>query len=533
MITRRKFLELARFVGATAFLPSINQSCATPETNFKGAIVGGNAALGHRLRSGDFPSPAETIQTDVVIVGGGVSGLSAARYLKKYTDDFVLLELESTTGGNAVGGMNEVSAFPWGAHYLPLPGNTDPELINFLSESGVITGVRNGLPVYNEYYLCHDPKERLFIHHFWQEGLIPHEGVPKKDREQLQRFLEHMNRFREMRGVDGKTAFAIPVEFSSQDTELLDLDRITASAFLEQYDYTSEYLRWYVQYCCADDFGSSLDDTSAWAMIHYFASRKGRPANATSDAVLTWPEGNFWLINQLTSGVSNHILTGHLAYRVGIEGKHVEILCFDSNANKTKKFICDKVILATPQFINQRLLTTERILDYSKFVYAPWMVANITTNHSLTEKRGETVCWDNVIYGSEALGYVNASHQHVGQSGSRRVLTYYRPLLGTDVAAIRRQAHQRTFDDWKDIVLNDITKPHPKILSSIEEMNVWIWGHAMIRPEKDFVWSENRRNASRNIEGRIYFAHSDLSGLSIFEEAFYRGHSAAKSMLES
>lgn len=33
-----------------------------------------------------------------------------------------------------------------------------------------------------------------------------------------------------------------------------------------------------------------LKETSAWAGIHYFASRNGRGANTESQDVITWPE---------------------------------------------------------------------------------------------------------------------------------------------------------------------------------------------------------------------------------------------------
>jgi predicted NAD/FAD-dependent oxidoreductase len=125
-----------------------------------------------------------------VIVGGGVSGLSAARWLKNEgVDNFVILDLEKTMGGNAVNGKNDVSSFPWGAHYIPTPNNNLTEYLSFLEESKVITGYDEaGLPVYNDYYLCSDPQERLYINGEWQDGLIPHAGVPDKDKQQIKVF---------------------------------------------------------------------------------------------------------------------------------------------------------------------------------------------------------------------------------------------------------------------------------------------------------------------------------------------------------
>ncbi|HEY0655861.1 MAG TPA: FAD-dependent oxidoreductase [Chryseosolibacter sp.] len=532
MSSRREFLKISQAIGLSIATAPFISSCHEEKT-INGKIVGGNAALGHRLRTMDFPAPSETIRKEVVIVGGGIAGLSAARYLSKKNIDFALLELETNSGGNSASGKNATSAFPWGAHYLPLPSNADEELISFLQEENVITGVSHGLPTYNEYYLCHDPKERLFINNFWQEGIVPHEGVPKKDREEIQKFLEMMNTFKNKTGTDGKPAFAIPVDTSSTDLAFTSLDKMSAKAFLSANGFSSEYLLWYVSYCCADDFGTSLETTSAWAMIHYFASRRGKASNAGFDTVLTWPEGNAWLAKQLIKGFSDRIICNTLCYNISMKDQGVQCRIFDAQSGTSKIIEAKKVILCTPQFINKRLLTgVTRSIDYNSFQYAPWMVANITTNHSLTEKRGEPLCWDNVFYGSDSLGYVNATHQEVGIPSGKKVITYYKPLASTTPAIARQQAYTKDFAQWSTEIFADLTRAHKDIRDYVEEMNVWLWGHGMITPSPGFTWSDNRRNAATPLHDKIFFAHSDLSGLSIFEEAFYRGHQAAKAALQ-
>ena len=531
MISRRKFLnKTAGGLALSLAIPSIT-ACSGKQT-FNGVITGPNAELGHRLRSMDFPPPTKTVSTSVAIIGGGISGLSAARFLKKHTDEFLLLELESGPGGNSIGGANVLSAFPWGAHYLPLPGNNDPELISFLQECNAITAFKNGSPVFNEYYLCHDPKERLYINNFWQDSVIPHEGVPTKDRDEINRFLSLMHEYKQMTGSDRKPAFAIPVEMSSQDKAILDLDNINAEQFLQQHKFGSSFLRWYVNYCCADDYGSSLQQTSAWAMIHYFAARQSKAANAPSDAVLTWPEGNYWLVKQLKKDLDSQIRPNTLAYSINIRQNNVEILAFDAAENTSQIIRADKVILATPQFINKYLLKgTSRDLDYRNFQYAPWMVANMIVNSSFNERRGEQLCWDNVIYGSDSLGYVNAMHQQVSLQSSEKVITYYKPLTNGDAVASRMNAYGKSYSDWSSEIVADLSQAHSDIDAHIREMNVWIWGHGMIRPSPGFIWGKDRRNAANAIDDRIFFAHSDTGGISIFEEAFFNGHKSARQLL--
>ncbi|HSY62348.1 MAG TPA: hypothetical protein VK796_10750, partial [Cytophaga sp.] len=60
----------------------------------------------------------------------------------------------------------------------------------------------------------------------------------------------------------------------------------------------------------------------------------------------------------------------------------------------------------------------------------------------------------------------------------------------------------------------------------------FIWGHAMIKPLKGFIWGEEKKKATDSINNSIYFAHTDLSGISVFEEAFYQGIKAARKLLD-
>jgi len=529
-MNRKAFIQT--ILGATALTATVS-SCNKKKI-IKGEIVGAAAGIGHLLRTPSTNISTTTITTGIVIIGGGISGLSAARHLLQHgITDFILLDLEKEVGGNAKSDSNEVSAFPWGAHYIPIPNNNLTEYISFLNECGIIKTIDDSkIPEYKEEYLCFDPEERLFINGRWQEGLIPHFGLSAQDIAQMDLFLKQMNVYRYAVGTDNKEAFAIPVNQSSKDVAYLSLDSITMKEWMLKNGFESDYLHHYVNYCTKDDFGTPHHKISAWAGIHYFAARKGTATNATYSDVLTWPEGNGFLVNKLKLICRQQTKTSCLATKIALQDNKVMVDYFDAAAQKYVAVEASQCIVAAPQFIASRLINNEERTAAIKnnFNYSPWMVANIKVNE-LKQKEGAPTSWDNVIYDSDSLGYIDATHQQLQLYKSKRNLTYYMPLCTTDAVTERKQAQEKTQQDWVKIICNDLKRIHEDIEEQTEEINVMIWGHAMIQPLPGFISGEARHQMSQSINNRIHFAHTDIAGISIFEEAFYQGLDAAKKII--
>ncbi|RIV20603.1 FAD-dependent oxidoreductase [Fibrisoma montanum] len=540
-VGRRTFLAQAGAGMAVLLTGGIGVSgCASARSisHIQGGMAGANHQSGHRLRAISelvrLPV-SEKLTTNVLIAGGGISGLSARRWLQRQgISDTLLAEMDGQTGGNAAYGQNSVSAYPYGAHYLPIPDLRNQELLDFLTESRIITGSdAQGLPIYDDYFLCHDPEERLFINGFWQEGLVPEAGVPESDRDQIRRFFQLIDRFKTARGSDNLDAFTIPLDRSSTDETFRQLDRVSFASYLDTAGFTSPYLRWYLTYCCRDDYGATLETTSAWAGIHYFASRKGQAANANASSVLTWPQGNGFLADQLRAGAASPIRRNLLVYEVRLNDTGVTVVAFDATTNRNVVIDANKVILATPHFITKHIvqkIAPERSA-WTGFRYAPWVVANLTLN-GLPQGRGMPLCWDNVLYGASSVGYITANHQDL-RDGPRKVITYYKPLTDTEPDAARRQAYGTTYEQWLTQIMDELETAHPGLTPYVSEADIWVWGHGMMAPSPGFVWGNERRQAAQPIANRVFFAHSDLSGVSIFEEAFYQGIRAAREVAEA
>ena len=222
---------------------------------------------------------------------------------KRGFHDFVLLEMNGEAGGNARSGNNEVSAYPWAAHYVPVPGPKAVYVRELFEELGVL---RDG--VWDERTLCFSPQERLFLYGKWQEGIEPSIGLTRRDREQFQR-LEGL--FAAYRASGG---FCIPMELGVERSPR-ELDGVSFAAWLRAQSIDSPLVTWYMNYCCRDDYGAMAADTSAWAGVHYFASRAPEEKGP-----LTWPEGNGWITKRLLERVGRFVRTGQMVRRIAQQG---------------------------------------------------------------------------------------------------------------------------------------------------------------------------------------------------------------------
>ncbi len=317
----------------------------------EGEIVGTSDVFGHQLRDGlrvEVPADAWT-NVPVVIAGGGVAGLTAAwRLQSSGFNDFVLLELENSPGGTSRSGSNRVAAFPWGAHYIPVPMKENTELVSLLDEMGVVEGKdAGGEPVIREQFLCRDPEERVFYKGRWYEGLYLHAGASEDDKRQLDKFNAELARWISFRDAKGRRAFTLPVSACSDDVAVTGLDQLSMYDWLRYRDLRSERLDWWIDYACRDDYGMTLSQTSAWAGLFYFCSRVAKPG-VESQSLITWPEGNGRLVNHLFEKTKSRVQLDRAAVElipVEENGRsRVDVITVDREGRNPRGFRAERVI---------------------------------------------------------------------------------------------------------------------------------------------------------------------------------------------
>ena len=82
-------------------------------------------------------------------------------------------------------------------------------------------------------------------------------------------------------------------------------------------------------------------------------------------------------------------------------------------------------------------------------------------------------------------------------------------------------------EKWLEQIFKELEKVYLKINDECIEADVHLWGHAMVKPLPGFFSEEKYEKFKETINDKIFFVHTDVSGISIFEQAFYNGLNAA------
>jgi monoamine oxidase len=529
-VGRRALLAAGAAAALTPELSGCTRGTASADAIADARWVGADASRGHRLRpphGGPLPAAAVQRRADVLVVGAGIAGLAAARALQRAgIEDIALLELEDAPGGNSRGHQLDGRRCPLGAHYLPVPAEPAHEVLEWLHELGLMTR-HAGRSVPDERHLCHSPQERLFIDGAWHEGVLPPAEPGSATLRQYQAFAREV-------AAAQRLGFALPTRRAPWTPTHAALDAQTFAAWLDQRGFGDPRLRWYLDYACRDDYGAPAAEVSAWAGLHYFASRHGFHApgdeSGERDAVFTWPEGNAWLTEHLAAPQRGRLHVGRTVLQLR-EARHaVELLAIDEASGRAEAWHARAAIVSVPLFVAARILESPPAALGAALALqrrSPWLVANLLLREPLLDRGiGAPPAWDNVHYGSNALGYVDAGHQRLDPRPAPTVITAYRALAADERTGLLHAGAPA----WTRRIVDELLPLHPDLAAKLQQVALMRYGHAMSVPVPGLRGSSALAALAQPGSGRLHFAHADLAGYSVFEEAFTVGNAAGSAL---
>jgi protoporphyrinogen oxidase len=468
---RRDFIKFVVAGSIAAGCPADLSLLALP-TATKPTVDGEQNEICHRLRDGHhFSRPPVSARTDVVIVGGGMSGLAAAYYLQQI--DFLLLEKENHWGGNAYSEDYDGQTYATGTAFVETQDSPAAQLAGEIGLELLPINNFDGSIIQGE-----------FIADTWGEGL-DHLPYPAKIRESFKKFRQ------EMLAIDAKK-------------RQHELDNTPFSNFL--LGYSPEVKLWWDTYGLSN-WGALAEDTSATISIREmqgFASADRRDERSTLLGGLGAITRR--LARLLDSPGRERLKKG--ATTVSVEPQKSEVHVTYIEEGRVKTVAAKAVIMATPKFITWRLiddLPSAQKQAMKKLRYIPYPVVNLIFDKPVFNLGYDTWC-----PGISFTDMVVADWVLRNQPGYRQkhnILTCYAPLY-------ENERHRLLTDDGcREIALN-VLRDFQKLFrgSDVDPVEVHIYrrGHPMFVSTPGIL--SNVIPAASHPMERIFFANTDSEG---------------------
>jgi monoamine oxidase len=468
--TRREFLKFVVAGSVTAGCPIDLSLLAAPDDS-KTQVDGDSFDICHQVRDGHvFARPPVTKRYDVVIVGGGASGLSAAYYLRQH--DFLLLEKEPHFGGNAYLEDHQGQPYATGSAYDE-KGTASEQLAR---EIGLTM-----LPI-NSF----DPTiiEGKWVKDTWRSGLdeLPYSASV---RESFKKFRADM----------------LALDLSKN---IEQFDNVPLTKYLSAYG--PELKAWWDAYG-PSNWGAKSADTAAYVALVDFQEVMA----AKEDVRVTLPGGNGALTQKLFDTLKPKFaerLVGDAAI-VSVEPQKSEVRVTYVQGGALRSVAAKLVVMATPKFITSRIvagLSDAQQDAMSSFRYCPYPVINMIFDRPVYNRGYDTWCPGNSFTDFIVADWVVQKQQ--GYKQKNNILTFYTPL-----AEIERKKLLK-IDDCRHIaanVLRDFQKLLPEFAGANPiEVHFYRRGHPMFLPTPG-TFTKIIPAANRPLE-RVFFANSDSIG---------------------
>ena len=457
--------------------------------------TGDNFTIGHRLRLNDLPKfPDNAEKTiDFVIVGGGVSGLTAAYNLKD--QDFLLLEQYADLGGHARGSSYHGIDYSYGAAYCGPIDDIYGELYSALGLEPVpLTNDRNSFLWNNE----------------WSVGT---EGDATKPLyKEFKKLLDECKPVWE----------ALPPEMEPSKLNTEALNKLDQSLMVQCLKgYSKEFIALMDNFCKSSLNGNlqQLSGLAGYGLLadlvhttHVF--KGGNPAIARA------------LAKKVEEAGSNRTIKNCFVWNIEIKDGGASIL-YTTADGAAHRVNCKHVIVATSPLVASRQL--KHIPDETKasllsFRFGSYLVANVCMKEKLFKGTYDCFAGPPYTFADITVAETPYIKTNTYNPSMGSVLTIYQPYsAGTEGRMILMQGDGPKL---AASLTSQIDKLVPGAMKQIEEVTLTRWGHALAIIGPGYF---SRLANLQNLPDAPYsLAHSSVWGWPAVESAIRGGKLAAQ-----
>jgi len=466
---RRDFIKFV-VAGAVASGCPVDMALFAAPSEATPTIEGEENKICHQVRDGKmFFRPPVSANHDVVIVGGGMSGLTVAYLLQKR--DFLLLEKEPHFGGNAYLMEYQGQAYATGSAFA------DNEVaVAFAREVGL-----EPLPVNN-----FDPTivNGEFVADTWGDGIdkLPY---PPPVREAFQKFRKE----------------TLAIDYDKREKELWT---VPLTDLLK--GYPPEIKLWWDAFG-ASSWGCRSEDTAAALAVSQLQWMAGPHRK---DDRYTWPGGlgalSKHLVDVLQPKYGERMQTGSTIIAVAPEKNAVNVTYMQGAELKT--VAAKAVIMATPKFITRRIvegIPEKQDEAMQQMRYIPYALVNLIFDKDVYRKG-----YDNWCPGNSFTDFIVADWVVRNQPGYHpkyNILSCYTPLHEEERRLLLTETSARKI---AGDVLTDFQKLLPATKVDPVEVHLYRRGHPMYMSTPGTY--TKIQPLLRTAMDRVFFANTDAEG---------------------
>lgn len=458
------------------------------------------------LREGTKPksAAATTRKCDIVILGAGPSGLSAARILQKQGFDVLLVENEARPGGAAVSGEWHNLRFPLGSVYYV----DDTDIMQELSADA---GVRPIKVPEDAIYI-----DGKFYSNTWRNSTIQSFPISALEKSEMKRFRDELLKM-------DVPLYPLKPKLSARDREL---DAMTTEAYMQK--YRSPFLQKLMNLYSLSAMGAPASETNAYCFLNFYCAEFGEEFGVPR---FSFSGG----LNRLTQGIANiigeqYFLYEHVVFKAQNTPTGVEVECINAN-DELVKIEAKAAVMSFPKYIAQYVIpemSAPQRAAIASMQYAPYATISLCSDKELMPPDAFDV-WmlDAEPHFSDIIS-PHLMYPKAMRPEGAYVYTLYSPLPRAQRSLL---LNNESFANFAREAADKATRTlGAEAQSAIKEIQCFAWGHSLVIPAPG---SHNgpAQLASQTIQN-IYFAHTDNDASPAVESALSHGSQAALKIIE-
>jgi len=494
-----------------------------------------------------YPSEKSSEKIDILIVGGGISGLDTAYYL--LTNPLIrrsgavvrVFEMDDEIGGTSKEYEWEGISYSNSAAYFYLAESEHPDIRLY-----------RDIGLFNELIIPNDKeknsvliKDKLFLN-FLEEG----RGVGfEKETSLMQKAIDFFSSLSE------KSYPEVP--FNPRGAykweEFVQLDNTSFGNLLEKGFQTLSdvplILRECIENYCYSSFGCSSYQISAWQGLNWFSSE------FKSRGVAVLPGGNGRISTRLKEKIQmiDSLCIKTSAPVVDLEHDPVKKINHVTVSLRNEKcayrtFNARYVVFTCPLFVSKRILNSEfpqqirRQIE--RFNYSAYIVGNVFINGNILNECWDIYCLDDYPFIGKSgedfyrrkpfMDIINSSWCSKNKK-QKTVLTVYspHPFAGQRQDLLRDEYCENMKLRIKKDLIYRLSNYGLKE-SNISDIRISRWGHAMFQANPGILSSGILNKIKASMVGKgIYFAGAELLGAPTIENCHFTAREAVRQLISA